>query len=234
MWYQESLFGMSIIKDPKSMAEVYRFAACPGENPYHAPVIKDLGGMRLRLEQLRQRGRAKAGAGSAEEEAEQPAADWLGVQDRLLFLYEQGERYTSQRDFATRFGCSVATVNKAINASPKLRGWQARYAKRKSSPRAQSLNDVVTDNTPTPGEPDPSEVLPDDDVDAVMAQLIDQAKPDERAMLNALDADDRRQIAQAFVEQQKDDRISNSGSERSDPQYRYPHLRGNRLLGRKP
>ena len=63
---------------------------------------------------------------------------WRDVQRRLLELYERGDAYTSIGDLAKRLACAKATIQKAIKDSTKLKGWQARHAKAKGSPRASS------------------------------------------------------------------------------------------------
>lgn len=66
------------------------------------------------------------------------------------------------------------------------------------------ISDPVADNARQTTEPDPSEVLPDDDVETVMAKLIDQAKPGEREKLNAMNAKERRALAKTYLEQARD------------------------------
>ncbi len=139
----------------------------------------------------------------------------------MLALYSAGEKYTSQDDLASRLGCAKSTVNKAIDKSSKLKGWMARYMK--SSPKAQSRTDVVEDSTPSQREGDPSiESVSSDDVDKVMAQLIQQAEPEKRAELNELDDEQRRELVKACLEQQSDMHIEGKAR------------KGNRILGRKP
>lgn len=148
-----------------------------------------------------------------------PETDWRDVQGRLLRLLEAGEPFTSQRELAKRMSCSAATINKAVNSSARLRGWAARA---KGSPKAQSLNEVTTDNTPSQREGDPADHVPDDGVDRVMALLIEQAEPAERARLNELDTDGRRTMATLYLEQQAEKHIEDEAP------------KGNRILGRKP
>lgn len=150
-----------------------------------------------------------------------PETRWPDVQARLLRLCQAKERYTTQKDLADRLGCSPSTINKAINASLKLRAWKERYAKR--TPRAQSLGPLVTDKIASRREPDPSEIITDDEVDVVMAQLISQAKtPSERSKLNGLDSDGRREMVRVYLDQCEDKALQDRAK------------RGPRLLGRKP
>jgi hypothetical protein len=148
-------------------------------------------------------------------------ADWRDVQDRLLRLRKAGEAFTSQRDLAERLKCSLATINKAVNDSASLKGWMVRHGKR--SPKAQSLNDVVTDSTANQREPDPAAGgLGIDEVDQIMGLLIEQAPPKERANLNELNAEGRREMARLYMEQQAEKHIEDKAR------------KGIRILGRKP
>lgn len=159
-------------------------------------------------------------------DAAKEETDWRDVQDRLLNLRNEGKPYTTQEDLGHRMGCCKTTVNKAIKNSSTLTGWMARY--RKKSPKAQSLNEVVMDQTPNERERDPADVLPADEVDDVMSKLIQEATtPEERAKLNALGQDERRKMAEVCSEHFK------------DPEYEPPDLSDGKrkpvkLLGRKP
>jgi len=158
----------------------------------------------------------QAGATPKEPKAE---ADWHDVQARLIRLYEVGEAYTSQRELAKRMKCSKSTMNKAFNASGKLKSWMER--RDMASPKAQSLNEVVTDTTVSRQEDNPADRPLDDEVDQIMGQLIEQAKPDERAKLNELNNEGRRKMAKLYLEQQGDQHIEDKAT------------KGNRILGRK-
>lgn len=149
-------------------------------------------------------------------------ADWRDVQERLLRLREAGEAYTSQRDFAERLNCSEATINKAVNKSPELKGWMARHVKR--SPKAQSLNEVVADNIPSQREQDPAvDGLPDDEADLIFAELLQEdITREQRADLNAMDPERRREMAKLYLQQKADKHIEEKA------------LKGNQILGRKP
>jgi hypothetical protein len=148
-------------------------------------------------------------------------ADWHDVQTRLLRLYESGEPFTSQRDLAVRLSCSAATINKAINDSPKLRGWMARQSKR--SFKAQSLNEVVLDGNPSQRERDPSTAgIPQEDIDQIIAELAAKAPPAERARLSALTAQGRQELAELYLEQRAELHVEDDAPG------------GNRIIGRQP
>ena len=113
-----------------------------------------------------------------------------------------------------RTGCrSTSTVSKAIKRSTTLNAWQARYTKAKASPRASSLTNVHLDKIGQTREPNPAEEAEANDVDTLFARLIQEAKPDERAKLNLMTSEKRRQLV-ALVQ--------------NDPD------RYDRVLGRKP
>lgn len=134
--------------------------------------------------------------------------DWKDVQGRLLAMWDRSEPYTSLRTLAAELGCSDRTIRKAIDDSETLKGWKARSTEPKAAPKATDLGAVVRDNTRQTTEPAPDDVLPDDDVDATMARLIDQAMPDERAKLNALDDAGRRALVAAVQAHNLDDEPS--------------------------
>jgi hypothetical protein len=124
--------------------------------------------------------------------------DWREVQARLLGKRERGEPYTSLRKLAGEIGCSDATIRKAIDESESLLGWRARSPGRKSTPKATDLAGVVLDNARQTAEPAPDDFLPQDDVDATIARLIEHANADERAKLNALDDAGRRKLVATY------------------------------------
>jgi len=145
--------------------------------------------------------------------------DWRDVQRRLLELYERGERYSSVADLAKRLGCGKATVQKAIkpeqslldrldetaraearSAARKLASWQARHLESKRSPRATSINDVVTDNAEQTREADPAKEAEGADWEIEFARLIEDAQPGERARLNAMEDEHRKELVAVLRE----------------------------------
>ncbi len=68
----------------------------------------------------------------------------------------------------------------------------------------------------------PADVLTDDEVDTTFARLLQEAKAEERASLNAMTQSQRRDLVRTCNEQEYDRNIED----------RAPG--GNRLLGRKP
>lgn len=134
------------------------------------------------------------------------AVTWQKVQTKLERLRDSGEAYTSQKTLAATLGCAQTTVQKAINKSNKLKAWMAQ--RRKGAGSAASLSDVVTDNEAQTTEADPAKALTHEDVEAAMSLLINEAREEERAKLNAMTDHERRAMAEAYYEHVKDDEPS--------------------------
>ena len=150
----------------------------------------------------------ETGAGNDDgSSATKDKADWQDVQKRLLEFHHRGEEFTSFRKLAKRLGVrSTSTVSKAINNSDELTEWKERHNQNRiTKPRASSLNEGVQDNAVQHREADPAKFVPDDDVDTVMARLIEEASPKERARLNAMTSEERRTLAEAVQSQSDDD-----------------------------
>jgi len=156
------------------------------------------------------------GHGEKEPDQDTRSGDsvWRDIQCRLMELYDRGERYTSVTELANRLACSRSTIQKAMKptqsslrrldpgvrdeakaAACKLCGWQARHSKSTATPRATSMNDVVTDNAEQIREVDPAKAAQVDDTDIVLSRLIDEAQPEERARINGMSDDERRKLA---------------------------------------
>ena len=115
-----------------------------------------------------------------------PAKPGMSVQEaaaRMERLRSQGEPYTSQHKLAKALGCSSKTVNEAIHKTPSLQGWAKQQGK--ATPRAQSINPVVTDNKAQSREPDPAD-------DAAIREYLERdLTPEERAFFNGLSREDQ-------------------------------------------
>jgi hypothetical protein len=135
---------------------------------------------------------------------ERQPCTWQDIMARLERLRDRGDPYTNHAALAKQLGCAQSTVQKAFVESMKLRAWMAERRKGRNTPRATGLTDVVADNTAQRVEPDPAGVVSDDEVDAVMAKLIDQAAPPRRAELHALTPTQRRELVHAYQDQQRD------------------------------
>jgi hypothetical protein len=106
---------------------------------------------------------------------------WRDVADRLERLRKQGEPFTSQHQLANQLGCSSGTINKAIRHMPSLKAWAQRP---EVDPRAQSLNEVLTDRTAQRRELDPAD-------DAAIREFIEAAEPATRAWFLAMTPEDQ-------------------------------------------
>lgn len=103
-----------------------------------------------------------------------------------------GEPFTSQDKFATRIGCAKATVNKAIHSTVELKDW----AEKQVTSTLNAVYGPTLKGIASTREADPTDICEDDDVDAMMAYLLDQAEPDERARINEMSPADKRRLAQ--------------------------------------
>ena len=124
---------------------------------------------------------------------------WQTAQAYLEECRQRGEGFTSQDEFAQRIDCSVATVNKAIaRGTVELQEWASkqRVASRKNA--APEVAAVVFENAPQTRETDPANMMHDCDADVVLAKLLDQVSPDERARINAMSPAEKRQLAETF------------------------------------
>jgi len=127
-----------------------------------------------------------------------PGTEWEIIQGLLLAKRERGEPYTTLRDLEKELGCrSYSMIRKAIGKSDTLKGWRSRRPGRTTAPKATGLDRVKQDDLHQTTEATPDDYLSDDDVDTAMALLIDQAAPEERARLNALDDAGRRALVAA-------------------------------------
>jgi hypothetical protein len=154
-----------------------------------------------------------AGLLDAAESSEQPSGEsdgkghaaaergrgigWQEVKDRLEDCRVKGERYTSREDFANRFECSKATVQKAIGkGSAELQQWASKQhspSRLNMSPEAAA---VALKKTPQTREPIPGDTVEDKDVEAMLQRLLEEANPDERARIHAMSFAEKRQLAE--------------------------------------
>ncbi len=104
---------------------------------------------------------------------------WQEAAKRLERLRAQGEAWTSCHVLAEKFSCPSGTIYKAIKSTPELKSWAKQ--KTATASRAQSINDVVTDNTTQDRVPNPED-------DAAIREHLEREdlKPEERAFFNGL------------------------------------------------
>lgn len=119
-----------------------------------------------------------------DERPAEPKANmtWQEAAERMKRLRDQGEPWTSQHKLSERFGCSSGTINKALRKTPELQRWATRQTV--ATPRAQSLNEVVTDHTAQNVE-----LAPEDN--AAIREFIEQADPETKAWFLSLKAEDQ-------------------------------------------
>jgi hypothetical protein len=108
---------------------------------------------------------------------------WQEAAKKLKQLRAQGEPWTSHSDMAKRFDRSTATTLKAVKKTPELQTWAKQSG---APPKAQSLNDVVTDRSAQNREPNPAD-------DAAIREHLerDDLTPEERAFFNGLSREDQ-------------------------------------------
>lgn len=122
---------------------------------------------------------------------------WQEAKDLLEVCRINGERFKSRARYAEQFGCSPATIQKAIDRSTvELQQWAARErgeSRLNMSPEAAA---VVLETTPQSRELAAGDVIEQGDIDVMLARLLDDAKPDERARINAMTPAEQRQLAE--------------------------------------
>jgi hypothetical protein len=109
---------------------------------------------------------------------------WQEAAERLENLRSQGEPFTSQQKLAKQLLCSSQTINKAIHNTPSLKVWANVEQKKSVIPKAQSINEVVTDRTPQSQEIDPVD-------EAAIREFIEKADPETKAWFLALSQEDQ-------------------------------------------
>jgi hypothetical protein len=109
---------------------------------------------------------------------------WQDVAERLERRRAQGEPFTSYGRLAKELGCSNYTAHKAVRRTESLQTWAKRPA---AAPVAQSLNEVVTDQSAQGRELDPAD-------DAAIREFIESADPETRAWFLALPLDQQLEV----------------------------------------
>lgn len=144
---------------------------------------------------------------STDRVARRPVGDgeisWEAAESALLAKRERGEPYTTLRALEAELGFSDGLIAKAIKKSDILKGWQARAWESKT-PRAISINEVVTDRVCQTVEPASSDGPTDDEIGAALARLLDTATGEGRAWLNGLDDAGRRIVAVSDIESRRE------------------------------
>jgi hypothetical protein len=158
---------------------------------------RDIGKMQVEIaKELNELFHPTAGSGQVAEspaistpdgEQDHPDAKmtWQEAAERLKRLRDQGKPWTSQHEMARQFRCSSGTINKAIRETPDLRNWAKRQ--NAATPRAQSINDVVTDRTAQSRELDPED-------EVAIREFIEKADPETKSWFLALSRENQLQV----------------------------------------
>jgi len=122
---------------------------------------------------------------------------WQDAQAILDELRLAGGRYTSLQKLADKIGYKKGVVHKAIKKGPvELQDWASKQrpaSRLNLSPEAAA---VAIENTAQSREPDPANMLHGCDVDVVLAKMLDEASPDERARIHGMTPAEKRQLAE--------------------------------------
>lgn len=140
--------------------------------------------------------------------AKHPKASVNDIRTRLESMAGIGEPYTSMQKLAEALKCGKGTVHEAIHSSERLKRWADIKPAGAKASGAQRLEGANLENAVSPNAPDPSAFLPEEDIDIVMAKLIDEAGPKERARLNAMTREQRRNLVQEINRQGLDFEVS--------------------------
>jgi hypothetical protein len=100
---------------------------------------------------------------------------WQDAAERMERLRQQGEPFSSQHKLARQIGCSSATISKAIRRRQSLKAW----ANVEGVPKAQSINDVVTDSTAQDRELGPED-------EAAIREFVESADAEAKAWFLAM------------------------------------------------
>lgn len=108
-----------------------------------------------------------------------------------------GERYTSERKLARLIGCKKFLVGKAIGlGSVELQDWAKRQRGVSRLNVTPEVSEIVLDNAAQRRERDPSDYLPDDDVELEFRRVLEMAGPEELAKLHAMTPAQKRQLVE--------------------------------------
>lgn len=152
---------------------------------------------------------AAGGEASPADSSVPESVTWPEVAGHLARMIANGEEYTSDRKLCEDIGCHHGTLKKAFERLPMLQVWKDKAAvarnKNKTKPATFQLSDAMADSRPDEKATEPSEHLPDDDIDATLRRLIKEA-PDEESrkrlqeVIDQSDDDGRRKLAEAYTE----------------------------------
>ena len=139
---------------------------------------------------------------------------WQEAADKMLGMLHRNEPFTSQRKLGKQIGCSPSTINTAIKETEVLHEWAD--IKTVSTPKAQSLTEVVIDKVAQHREADPADFMSVEDVDTILDRLVWESK-----------AEDRDELRKQLSEKTPDERRKLASVVADDPYV------GDKILGRK-
>lgn len=142
-------------------------------------------------------------AGPLDKAARRPAMSGAEVQKRLLEMRARCDPYTSVRDLAELIGCGITAVHVAIQSNQELTDWMAK-GRRKPAPRAMPLDGAALENASAREADSIPEGLTDDEVEAILQQIVADAKEPDKARVRAMNPDARRRLAENYRAQQRD------------------------------
>ncbi len=126
---------------------------------------------------------------------------WRNAKHEAEQIRLNGDPFTSYPKMAKRIGCSRSTLHKAIVTfgTVELQDWASkqRGASRLNAPPEVAA--VAIENTPQGREPDPAGIIEDADIDNTLTYLMDEADPNERARINAMDAAQKRRLVELVL-----------------------------------
>jgi hypothetical protein len=142
---------------------------------------------------------------------------WQDVQGKLLHMMEQGHKYSATRTLAEECECSNSTIFKAIKDSPQLKEWMQSADRSRKSSKGTALSTLILDRHAQMRETSPESYVDEDDVDLVMAMLIQSAKTEQqRAILNNLNDEERVEMVKLCNEFDHDDVLDMLSSSQLD------------------
>lgn len=125
------------------------------------------------------------------------------LREELLGMRQRGEPYTSTQKLADLWGCAKSTVSQAINGSPALQQWAGTTQRGHQARPAATITPAMAESIAAP-VPRREASLSSEQEQAVLARLLDQATPEQRAEIHAMTDEGRTALAEQMVAQQLD------------------------------
>ncbi|QDU94521.1 hypothetical protein [Lignipirellula cremea] len=126
----------------------------------------------------------------------------IEVIDRLLLKKRSGEPYTSMGKLAKDIGCSSSTIQAAMQDKLELSFWRS---SKTTKPKVHQLSNIDCDTISQDCEVSPSSQFSDEEQDAALQELVDQATAAERAKILGKTIAEKQTLANLILEQSQDD-----------------------------